>query len=295
VTGPWTDSDRTRAETAQVRRLLGLGDSDQVAFDDTGWDSRVYLVNGGEQVVKFARSAQTVRQYRHEIEVLEALEHAGDDLGVITPSVRWRDPALRSFAYDGIVGCTLSSVVDGSTTEERRRIGQRLGEFTRALHQLDLPGLPRRTVRSELRSYQAKMELSRTVLERHLSRTELAALDRFALVELPGELQRLGAELRVGHGDLGPWNVIVAPGAVGVIDFGDAAYHDVSKDLSGFGDQVLAEAAWDAYGAGEATRAKARLRGRALPLLDLPFHLGKGDDEEVDRCIEALRAGALTA
>jgi hypothetical protein len=57
-------------DEAVVRDRTGLSGSDVIEYDEEGWDSRVYVVNGGEAVFKFPRTSETRRQYRLEIDTL---------------------------------------------------------------------------------------------------------------------------------------------------------------------------------------------------------------------------------
>ncbi|MEO9175936.1 MAG: hypothetical protein ABI317_10535, partial [Gaiellales bacterium] len=66
-------------------------------------------------------------------------------------------------------------------------------------------------------------------------------------------------------------------------------YYDESKDFSGFNDELILRTALDAYGADDLLREKAALRIKALPVLDLPFSLGKGDQRGVDACLDLVR------
>ena len=75
-----------------------------------------------------------------------------------------------------------------------------------------------------------------------------------------------------------------------MIDFGDLGIVDRSKDFIGFEDPVMLSAALDAHGASAQLREKVAVRSLALPALDLPFYLGKGDAAGVAHCIDRLRA-----
>ena len=186
-------------------------------------------------------------------------------------------------------------------------VGAAIGGFLRALHQLDLAGAPTVPVAVEGANYAEYFESGRPALAEQLTAREMRVVEAFVLEELPDAITRSGADLRLCHADLGPWNLIVTPvgapvrtkrseaepeGAiyeVGVIDFGDIAYYDTSKDFSGFGDDVILRAALDAYGADELLRGKAALRVKAFPVLDLPFYIGKNDRAGVGACVQLVR------
>jgi aminoglycoside phosphotransferase (APT) family kinase protein len=234
-------------EQAVVRQVLGLGDHVDVDYDDDGWDSRVYLVNRGQAVFKFPRSPEAKLQYGREVRVLDALQTT--DSPILIPRVQWRDPDLEWFGYRGIVGQQLSAVLPQLDVETKRFVGRSLGLFLRELHTRRIDGLPVVSVGGEIAQYQEKYRLSLAALDA-LTRRERAVARSFFCEILPNHLRKLGGELRLTHGDLGPWNIILADDSeVGVIDFGDASYQDPSKDFSGFGDDIILEAALATYGA----------------------------------------------
>jgi aminoglycoside phosphotransferase (APT) family kinase protein len=277
--------ERQRDESV-IRRELGH--DGEIVFTDEGWDSRAYIVNHGEAVFKFPRSTQTAEQYRYEIAALRVLE--GLVSPVRTPRVRWEDPDLAYFGYEGIVGEPLSSRIAGYDTQTKTNVGQALGRFVKLLHAVELPDARTTDVEAEISNYDEKYQLAKPALVAAFSESELPGIERFFLGQLPAEMRRLGGELRLSHGDLGPWNIIVSPTAeVGVIDFGDVGYQDESKDFSGFGDDTILAAALESYGADAVLREKASLRIKAFPILDIPFYLGKHNQAGVDACVDLVR------
>jgi aminoglycoside phosphotransferase (APT) family kinase protein len=228
-------------EQALVCQALGVGDRDKIEYDDDGWDSRVYLVNHGEAVFKFPRSAEAKLQYQREVRVLDALQTI--DSPILVPLVGWRGPDLQWFGYKGIVGQQLSSCLSDLDADTKRSIGRGLGVFLRELHRCRIDDLPVVSVESEIALYHEKYRLALPALD-ELTASERSVTQSFFFDALPRQLRELGGELRVTHGDLGPWNVILTDShQVGVIDFGDVSYQDPSKDFSGFGDDTILGAA----------------------------------------------------
>jgi aminoglycoside phosphotransferase (APT) family kinase protein len=171
----------------------------------------------------------------------------------------------------------------------RQAIGTALGRFLRDFHACQVGGLRTRSIDDELSQYQQKYRLGRPALDA-LPAKELRAVQAFFFEDLPSEMRRLGGDVRLTHGDLAPWNIVLSDALeVGVIDFGDVAYQDPSKDFSGFGDELLLNAAFEAYAADRLLREKAWLRTRAFPMLDVPYYLGKGDTRSVQMCLELIR------
>ena len=64
-----TASDVRDQESSCVRSIAGLSADDHVQFEDEGWDSRVYVVNRGEVVFKFPRTASAQGAYANEIAI----------------------------------------------------------------------------------------------------------------------------------------------------------------------------------------------------------------------------------
>jgi aminoglycoside phosphotransferase (APT) family kinase protein len=274
-------------EHAVVRQALGLGDHVNVEYDDDGWDSRVYLVNRGQAVFKFPRSPEAKLQYRREVRVLDALQTI--DSAILIPGVRWRDADMEWFGYRGIVGQQLSYALPDLDVNTKASIGRTLGVFLRELHAFRIDGLPVVSVEGEIAQYQEKYRLAGPALD-SLTARERAIAQSFFCDVLPNHLRKFGGELRMTHGDLGPWNIILTDhGGIGVIDFGDVAYQDPSRDFSGFGDDIIFEAALATYGADNWLREKAWLRIKAFPILDIPFYLGKCDENGIQVCLDLVR------
>jgi Predicted aminoglycoside phosphotransferase len=279
-------------EEALVRSLLRLGAGDAVVFDDEGWDSRVYLVNGGEAVFKFPRSAKVRAQYVQEVAVLRLLEDAHD--AVSTPRVRWESPSLEYIGLEGIVGDQLGHVIDELSESDKREIGGSLGRFVRHLHTLTLPNARVVTVEDEIEEFQRDYRIAVLTIDDHFTRGERRVLDDFFRATLPEAMRRLGSEPRLCHGDLGLYNIVVdGSGRPGVIDFGDLGVFDRSKDFIGLDDGILLHATVEAYGADETLGDRIAIRSVALPVLDLPFHIANHDEDGIAGCLNRIRSSLL--
>lgn len=269
-----------------IRRVLDVRDA-KLEYVDGGWDSHVYLFNKGQAVFKFPRSSQAKLQYEREVHILDALETVR--LPVLIPHVEWRGPDLEWFGYRGIIGQSLDAALPHLDGHCKAAVGRKLGGFLRELHTQRVDDLPNTTVEEEIARYQHKYRLSLAALERLIA-TDQATIARFFLNTLPARLRSLNGELRLSHGDLGPWNIILTDrGEVGVIDFGDASCQDPSIDFSGFGDDLIREAALAEYGADNRLRAGAALREAALPIAEVSHYLAQGDDLRVQVCLDHMR------
>jgi aminoglycoside phosphotransferase (APT) family kinase protein len=204
--------------------------------------------------------------------------------------VKWEGPELSYFGYEGIVGRQVSRLLATLSPEDKDAIGSSIGDFLKTLHAMRLLSAPRITIEDEIVDYEDKLRLARPALAQGLSADELRVVEAFFVEQLPSAMRDLGGQLRLSHGDLGPWNIIVSTtGAIGVIDFGDIGYQDVSKDFSGFGDHMVLYGAFASYGADELLRKKAALRIKAFPVLDIPFYLGKADRAAIQSCLDLVR------
>ncbi len=276
------------AEVAVVQGLVG-GER-VITFDGEGWDSRVYLVDDGEFVFKFPRSEAVRVAYRNEIAVLQRVESM--HLPLWTPRVRWVGPGDTYFGYAGMPGTAAD--LTHETHARRVAISRAIGGFARRLHALDLPGVRSVDVESEIRDFQRQWTDAGPVVAERFTPIERSRLDQFFADVMPAEMRRLGSELVLCHGDLGPWNIVVdEDGAIGVIDFGDVCRCDRSKDLVGMYEPGALDAALDAYDyAGDPATLRDRIavRARALPAMDIVFFAGKHDEVRLERCIERTRA-----
>ena len=53
------------------------------------------------------------------------------------------------------------------------------------------------------------------------------------------DFEKLKSNIKLCHGDLGLWNIILNKKQIGIIDFGDVGYYDSSIDFSGIGDLYI--------------------------------------------------------
>ena len=282
------------AERDAVRRMPGVGPAARIADVDSGWTSRVYVVDDGRLVVKFPRREAVRSEYAREVAVLQRLAaHRGDlPPDVVLPQVTDVGEDHAYLAYQGVVGLPLDDPRARLDPAAGARVGAALGRFLTVLHALDLPAMPVLTVEDEIAQFQGQHAEAREVLAAALSAAECDALEVLVHETLPRTLRELGGDPALCHGDLGPWNLILTPdGRVGVIDFGDVGSWDRSKDFMGLPDGVV-EAALQAYGGGrgEALEVKVEHRRIVLALLDLPYFAGTGNAAGVERTVARIRA-----
>ena len=240
---------------------------------------------------KFPRTPEAQAAYANEISIMQVL--VGGDGQVLVPTVEWVGPEQSYLGYRGIVGQQFGRVGASLADDDERRIGRDLGGFLRTLHARDAAGFVSVSVDDEISQFGRKFDSSRGVIESEFTSSEWSRLVEFFTVRHPETMRALGAQPCVCHGDLGAYNLILGDeGRVGVIDFGDVGIFDAAKDFMGLEGTML-DAALDAYGGSESLRAKVEIRTLALPALDLPFYLGKGDRVGVAGCVDRLRGSLL--
>jgi len=271
-----------------VRSLPEVRPSDTVVLTESGWTSRVYVVDNGRLVVKFPRASQVRVEYQHEEEIFCLLKTTRFEVDL--PRIRYVHDDYNFIVLDGIEGNDFSTVAAELTQAELRGIGKSIGEFLKVLHALDVPNTQHTTIEEELDEYQEKYRLGLPAYQERLTFGEQARLRWLMEERLPARVHELGSDLVFSHGDLGYWNVILeSDGRIGVVDFGDAGYWDRSKDFLGLEDAELLDAALRVYGDDPTLRDKIEIRQRALPVIDLPFYIGKHDDEGLASTLARLR------
>jgi aminoglycoside 2''-phosphotransferase len=275
-------------ERAMILAQPDVTEDDDIIYDDEGWDSRVFVVNGGAICYKFPRSAEVMAGYDKEIKALNMVNAL--NVGIKTQRFKSLDPNGRYFSYYGLIGTQLSEMLPSIDISEKQRIGSKIGAFLKVLHSSELEGAPVVTVTDEAQEYAAKYELARPLLETTFTASQQATIAEFFYDRMPDEMHRLGGEIRLCHGDLGSYNIIIDnAGVPGVIDFGNLGYYERSKDFIDFGDDDLLEAVYAAYGDSALLRAKAKVRMLALPAIDLVYYMGKNDTHGIDVTMARLR------
>lgn len=146
------------------------------------------------------------------------------------------------------------------------------------------------TLEQEIAEFQEKYRLGLPELKRHFTETEQATIEQMVFDIYPQKVIGLKMEQALCHGDLGYWNIIYGENhQVGIIDFGDLGYYDRSKDFIGVNEQKMLDAALSQYGDNDILREKIGLRQQILPILDLPYFIGKSNQEGIEKTIVRIR------
>ncbi len=280
-----TESETIAAEKNLMRRIFGLVDHAHIEFNDAGWTSRVYMYNGGEFVAKFPRYEQVKREYVFEA---RAYELVCDNAEIDVPKIVEVGKDYSFLAYKGIIGRPLNTVTDLGD-KDKAEIGKAIGSFLKGLHQVSISGCTSQSVEDEIRECKEKFEMGRSEIAKISGPEKLGKIEEFVYKSHPETIVTLGAKMVFSHGDLGYWNMIYQDnGRTGIIDFGDVGYYDESRDFVGLSDNKVFNSAISAYGASDSLAKKATLRKLVLPIVELPFHIGKKDAAGISATIERI-------
>jgi aminoglycoside phosphotransferase (APT) family kinase protein len=245
---------------------------------EEGWDSRVFIVDG-EWVDREPRRPEVAAWLVTETRVLPWLADRVP-LSVPRPEVVQQVP-LR-VRHRMIRGGPTQRLDDGQ--------GRALGEFFRALHDVDADAAVERGVPDPDRTRAEHLvllgRLRSVVLPRlddHQARLGEALLDRLALtVEEP----------TLVHADVGPQHLLSEDGEItGVVDWGDLHVGDPAMDLAWLTNGSGAEdAVAEGYGADEQTLARAWDWHLLSPWHEVVYGLGTDRPELVESGMDGVRS-----
>lgn len=279
-----TDATTIEYETNIVQELTG---SNSVMLNDTGWDSRVYDVDDGQYFFKFPRSEKIRGRYTQEIAALDIAANIGI---VRVPQIHWRHPANEYFGYKGVPGKILNDTVRSLDDNAKRLIGSQIGNFLQAFHARPLASARIRSVEDEISQFQRFYEPAISTIRQTYTEPEQRALNAFVYDIWPQQIRSLGSIEVLSHGDLHLNNLLFdAQLGLGIIDFGDVARCDESRDLIDLDDPVIEQATLDAYGATELLRNKIAARKPILAIISLTYHIQKQHPADAARYLEMLR------
>jgi len=281
------NSSIIKKEKLIVSKLSGY-DVTEIKLNDSGWSSRVYIVNKGKIVFRFPRRRDTKERYKKEIAAYKLLNDF--NLDVMFPKLQWQHPELNYLGYKGIVGNPLSLILSSLTDKEKITIGIQLGKFLKKLHAGKLEGLGNNKFKEDLKNLQDNFESLVSVLGKKLKTEELKKIQNFVYKKYPQKMEKIGFEETLCHGDLGFSNIIYSKkNGLGIIDFEDVSVHDKSIDFSGMTDKIILETAFKEYGASDKTKEKTALRMLIIPLMELSFFIKEKDKNNIKKIIDSIK------
>lgn len=285
-----TDSTKIESEKQLVKKVAGLSDTDEVSFNDRGWDSRVYSFGDGCYFFKFPRSEKVQNLYEYEIAAIKYISNL--DVKIVAQKILWEHPENAYFGYEGVRGQSINNVLENLGVSQKMAIGEVLGDFLKHFHELKLPGARTMSLDDETKQIQRWYEKSIPVVRERFSQKEQEKLKQLIYVGWPTKLIELGSDPVLSHGDLHFENVLYSKdGSVGVIDFGDVAYYDRSKDFLELAeDQDIYRAVVKEYGYFDTVLSeKIKVRQAMIQVINLGFHAGKEDEKNIKKTAEKIR------
>lgn len=290
MTSQITKTEVIEADKDTIKKLVGLTDISEIKLNDRGWDSRVYSFNEGKYFFKFPRSKIVQEHYKFEIAAIKFVANLRTDIAA--QRILWEHPENAYFGYEGVQGSPLSELVDSLDTQQKRSIGTSIGGFLKQLHSLELPGARAISLEEESKQIQRWFEDSKSRVGIYFNEDEQQKLYELIYKSWPARLLELGTEPVLSHGDLHFENLLYdREGKTGVIDFGDVAYYDRSKDFLELDiDQTIFDAALAVYGnVYPRFREKIAVRQNMIQIINFGFFAGKKDEENTAVTVSKIK------
>lgn len=286
-----TDNLTIENEKQLIKDAVGLSSVNEIKLNDRGWDSRVYSFNYGKYFFKFPRSKKIQARYKYEIAAIKFIADIETD--VIAQKILWKHPANEYFGYEGVKGTAVSEIIGQLTKGQKEKIGNSIGGFLKQFHKLHLPGARTMTIEDEAKQIERWYENCQGALSEWFSDHEQKQLHNLVYDIWPERLRELGSEMVLSHGDLHFENILYGhDGTVGIIDFGDVAYYDRSKDfLELEGDEDIFKAVLGRYGHHDNDlKNKIAVRQAMIQIINLGFHTGKKDKGNIKLTVDKIKA-----
>lgn len=286
-----TDTSIIENEKQLIKSVAGLSSTDEITLNDRGWDSRVYSFEGGRYYFKFPRSEKIQSRYKYEIAAIKFI--ATLDTKIEAQKILWEHSENAYFGYEGVQGQPVSSIINELGTSQKQAIGDVVGDFLKHFHELKLPDARTMSLEDESKQIERWYENCKSTLQKWFTESEQKKLQKLVYEEWPSKLIELGSEPVLCHGDLHFENILYdEDGAIGIIDFGDIAYFDRSKNfLELEEDKEIFGAILNTYGRHDAhLKQKIAVRQAMIQIINLGFHAGKEDRDNIEQTVEKIRA-----
>ena len=282
----------TEDELKIVKQLTGT-DNNQIEVNETGWTSRVYIINNGKIVFKFPRNEKFQKECNQEVSVLKLLK--GRQFNVSIPVLNWTTKDNKYFGFYGVEGKPLGEVIDGLSYHQKIEIGMQLGKFVKQLHEIkDYGSIKAQTLDEQAKEYQDWFRKEKDLLKEYFNKPELERIDNFFENEVPKSMAGIG-ELVFCHGDLDYNNTLInSKNQVGVIDFGDARLYDRSQDFRGMDDEVLRDAMIKTYDGGEViSKTAAETTSKMIDVLNMLYCIQQKDLSGINNSLKRIKSKIL--
>jgi hypothetical protein len=125
-------------ELKTIKQLTGASRK-QIRLIETGWTSRIYLVDDGCMVFKFPRNKKEQENFDHEIKVLKIIrEH---HFNLKTPIIKWCGEHNEYIGFYGVPGVPLTpETLNLLDDKQKETLGRQIGIFLKQLHRSDFEG-----------------------------------------------------------------------------------------------------------------------------------------------------------
>ena len=254
----------------------------EIKTDDTGGNSRAYIIDGGKIVFKFPRNDQVT--YDNEIKILQTIN--GIRTGVNLQKVGWLSNDNK---YIGLLGVTGKSISCGQLkSEQKRQIGEKIGIFLKELHKIKTDCVPNLALSEEINAWQKRYLGYKDIITPHLDTNMRDKLNKLMLEDMPKELNKLGEDMVFCHGDLGDSNIFINEEKVGIIDFNESGYFDRAADFMDIRDDEILSHMLDSYEADDILRKKVQIRRTIRPVIALRCYILKEDESEIKNTINQI-------
>lgn len=278
------------SEKCIIKRLVNLSNKEEIVLNDTGWESRVYSFNNGKYYFKFPRSSKVQKVYKYEISALERLQKLNSS--VVTQKIIWKHPKNQYFGYEGLSGKSLAKSINGLAVKQKIAIGYDVGHFLKQLHLIKLNGARKKTINNELEQIQLWYKSGAEIINGYFTPKQQQKLEQLVYIDWPKKLKELGSDYVFSHGDLDYYNIIYSnKGNVGIIDFGDVAYYDRSKDFIELNnDSIIYNNALKAYDLNSLLLSqKIAIRQQMIQIINLGYFAGKKDNVNLFNTVQKIK------
>lgn len=265
---------------------LGLSNINTIKFIDTGWDNRVYFVSGADIVYKFPRTKKIGDNYNHEIAIINAIKN--HQINIKTPQIVHIGKDNAYYAYKAIKGLLLSEMSSTLDEPTKVKIGSQLGDFLKILHAVKVENTRKKSIDDEISQLQKWSKVALRYIDSKTKKQTYKAILNHVQSTLPNTLRALSKTEGLCHGDFHGGNIIIHNDSIGVIDFGDVAYMDTSKDFIGIEDDVILNAMFLAYGVNDEFMQKVTIRKHIFDYIRLSVNIGKKDWDGADRAVKRI-------
>lgn len=273
-----------------IKELASLNSTNDIILNDTGWDSRVYSFGNGNHYFKFPRSSRVKELYKYEIIALKRIQKI--DTPVVTQKIIWEHPNNDYFGYEGIQGKSLGETISSLTSKEKIATGNDIGYFLNQLHMIKLTGTREFTIEKEVEQIVNWYKSKADVIKDIFTLNEQHKLEQLVYFDWPAKLKELGSKPVFSHGDLDDKNIIYSnTGRIGIIDFGDVAYYDRSKDFLELNkDSTIYKNVLKAYDYNSALLdSKIAIRQQMIQIINLGYYSGKSNKVNLAKTVNLIK------